>query len=111
MKEQLGDLRELAEAVERLSEKVERMAVPRRVYTFEEAAASLGISVATIKRLVACGAIRPIVMGRRRMLSAKELDRVAAEGAALEESRRPARRTTPAGMTEAQRVLDALKAR
>jgi hypothetical protein len=114
MSESKKDLGEVADVLERLERKIERVLLsPRKVFTFEEAAEEvLGISPQTLNRLVACGAVRPIVIGKRRFISAKELDRIAEEGAPLEEmqGRKPRTpRTSRAALTEAEKVLAALK--
>ncbi|MGH9072877.1 MAG: helix-turn-helix domain-containing protein [Acidimicrobiales bacterium] len=47
---------------------------PKRLYTLEEAAASLGISRTRLHQLVATGAIASLKLGRRRMFRPQDLD-------------------------------------
>jgi excisionase family DNA binding protein len=48
----------------------------------DEAAARLGISRRTVYVLIADGSIRSVSVGRRRLVPAKELERLAQDGAA-----------------------------
>jgi excisionase family DNA binding protein len=48
-----------------------------------EAAEFLGVSIFTLRRLIDGGAIRSVKVGARRLVPVAEIERVAAQGAAL----------------------------
>jgi len=51
-----------------------------RAISVTAAAAALGVSVRMLRALIARGEIRTILIGRRRLVPAAEVERLAAEG-------------------------------
>jgi excisionase family DNA binding protein len=51
--------------------------------SLREAAAVLGISIFTLRRLIDSGAIRSVKVGARRLVPVEEIERVATHGAAV----------------------------
>ena len=45
-----------------------------RLFTLEEAAEQMRVSVRTIQRLMASGQVRPIHIGRRTLIAQREID-------------------------------------
>jgi len=54
----------------------------RKAYTIQEVAGALGVSARTIKRRLMDGSIRSFKLGRRRLVSAKQLDNLVNRGKA-----------------------------
>lgn len=54
--------------------------VPRAAYNVEEVAESLSLSARFVRELLATGKIRSFKIGRRRLVSAGELERIVQEG-------------------------------
>jgi len=52
----------------------------RKLYSLDSAAEVLDVSVHTLRKHVARGAIRTIRVGRRQMLNQHELDKIATRG-------------------------------
>lgn len=73
--ELLATLREL------MAQVVERREMPR-LFKYPEAARLLSISPSKLKGLIRCGLIVPTVLGRTRMISLSEIERVAAPSSA-----------------------------
>jgi excisionase family DNA binding protein len=48
--------------------------------SIREAATTLGVSVHTVRRLAAAGFLRTVTVGRRRLVSEGEIDRIVATG-------------------------------
>jgi excisionase family DNA binding protein len=48
--------------------------------SIREAATTLGVSVHTVRRLAAAGCLRTVTVGRRRLVSEGEIDRIVATG-------------------------------
>lgn len=52
--------------------------VPRHAYSLDEAAQSLGISRRTVYELMDAGKLSTVKLGRRRLVPARELERLVA---------------------------------
>jgi excisionase family DNA binding protein len=53
---------------------------PRLLLTADDVAREIGVTTRTIRRLIACGGIKSIKIGRSRRIARSELERLALEG-------------------------------
>lgn len=56
--------------------------------SIQQAADSWGVSVYTVRRLAAVGVVHSVCVGRRRLISETEIERIAAKGVPNPNSRR-----------------------
>jgi excisionase family DNA binding protein len=63
--------------------------------SIQQAANAWGVSVYTVRRLAASGLVRTVTVGRRRLVSESEIERIIATGVPLAATRRNARQSVP----------------